>query len=116
MDSQLYNYKAQIISVYDGDTVTARLDLGIHISVNEKIRLFGINTPEIRGSEREEGLKSRDALRELILDKEVVIQTIKDQKGKYGRYLGVIHIEQNGTWVNVNEWLVEHGWAERKDY
>ena len=77
------------------------------------IRLYGLNTPEIRGDEREDGLVSRDALREKILEKTVVLKTIKDATGKYGRYLGVILTEEG---LNVNEWLIENGFAEAKVY
>ena len=55
-----YFYKAKIISVYDGDTVTAVMDLGFNITNKIKIRLHGINAPEIRGKKRPEGLKSKD--------------------------------------------------------
>tara|TARA_R110000796_G_scaffold19255_1_gene57846 strand:- start:6676 stop:7008 length:333 start_codon:yes stop_codon:yes gene_type:complete len=107
-----YTYKAKIISVYDGDTVTAQADLGFGVKMKIKVRLAGINTPEVRGKERPEGLKSRDFLRNLILDKEVIIQTSKDKKGKYGRYIGVIYIDDK----NVNEILVENNLAEKKEY
>ena len=107
-----YFYKAKIISVYDGDTVTAIIDLGFQITNKIKIRLDGINAPEIRGKQRPEGLKSRDYLRSLILDKDVIIQTLRDKKGKYGRYIGIIHLKDE----NVNELLVESGYAEKKEY
>ncbi|MCP3933698.1 MAG: thermonuclease family protein [Bacteroidetes bacterium] len=51
---------------------------------------MGIDTPEIRGSERAKGLLARNKLRELILDKEVIILSKKAKKGKYGRWLGTI--------------------------
>lgn len=108
----MFEYKAYIKSVYDGDTVTAVIDCGFNIKITEKVRLFGINTPEVRGSERKNGLISRDYLRELILEKVVTIQTKKDKKGKYGRYLGTIFYED----ININKLLVKKGYAEFKDY
>jgi endonuclease YncB( thermonuclease family) len=46
----LYTYKAQITEVYDGDTVTADIDLGFHTwRRDEKLRLYEINAPEMRG-------------------------------------------------------------------
>lgn len=108
----MYEYKALIIKVYDGDTVTAQIDCGFGISFVENIRLYGLNTPEIRGEERPEGLISRDRLRERILNKEVIIKTIKDKKGKYGRYIGTIYLEEE----NINEWLITEKLAERKEY
>ena len=108
----MYEYNAKIISVYDGDTVTAEIDLGFKIKITEKIRLIRINTPEVRGEEKELGLISRDRLRELILNKNVIIKTQKDKKGKYGRYLGEIIIND----MNVNDWLVTEGLAKYKKY
>lgn len=108
----MYEYRANVISVYDGDTITAVVDLGFHISITEKFRLIRIDAPELRGEEREQGLISRDRLREMILDKDVIIKTYKDQKGKYGRYLAEIIFEDN----NINDWLVSEGLAIYKDY
>jgi micrococcal nuclease len=108
----MYTYRAKIISVYDGDTVTALVDLGFGITNKIKIRLKGINTPEVRGAERPEGIVSRDYLRNLILDKNIVLQTFRDKTGKYGRYIGVLWIDD----TNVNELLVEQGYAETREY
>ena len=101
-----------VIKVYDGDTVTALVDLGFKIKTTIKVRLAGINAPEVRGKSRPEGLKTRDFLRDLILDQEVIIQTQKDKKGKYGRYIGVIYLKDK----NVNELLVEKKLAVKKEY
>lgn len=116
--TQLYNYKAIVTSVYDGDTITVDIDLGMGIwNRGEKIRLYGIDTPEVRGPERPEGLVSRDYLRDLILDKEIVLTSYKDKKGKYGRYLGTIWFKNAANeWFNVNEQLVSEGLAEFKNY
>ncbi len=111
--NSLYHYQAVVISVYDGDTCRMDVDLGLGVwQKNEKIRLARINTPELRGNDREAGVKSRDALRELILDKTVLLKTIRDRKGKYGRYIGEIFIEFDGILQNVNDWLVENGFGE----
>jgi micrococcal nuclease len=114
-----YTYKAKIISVYDGDTVRADIDLGFGIEnrglngKGQSLRLYGINAPEMRGEQKKDGVKSRDRLRELILGKTLIIQTIKDKKGKYGRYLVKIQLE-DGT--IVNDLLVSEGLAVYKDY
>lgn len=118
MEKYLYHYRAYVNSVYDGDTITVEIDLGFNIVArNEKIRLFGINAPEMRGSEKEEGKKSRDYLRSLILGKEIILETKKDKKGKYGRYLGTIWISKNGKkYININKEMVFKGFAVEKDY
>ncbi|MED5278633.1 MAG: hypothetical protein VYD86_05900, partial [Verrucomicrobiota bacterium] len=52
--------------------------LGFKVTVRgEKIRLWRINAPQIRGANRKAGLASRDFLRELILGREVLLQTIR---------------------------------------
>ncbi len=108
----MYTYRAKIISVYDGDTVTALVDLGFGITNKIKIRLKGINTPELRGAERPRGLVSRDFLREKILDKDIIVETFRDKKGKYGRYIGTLWLDEK----NINELLVEQGYAETREY
>ncbi len=118
MDKSIFHYKAVVKSVYDGDTCRADIDLGLSIwTKNEKLRLSRINAPELRGDDREAGLKSRDFLRDKIDGKEIVLQTIKDKKGKYGRYLAEIWLEdENGEWININDLLVESGYAVYKEY
>ncbi|MFA3782400.1 thermonuclease family protein [Melioribacteraceae bacterium 4301-Me] len=118
MKKTLYVYKAFVSDVYDGDTCRVEIDLGLHTWIkDEKIRLSRINVPELKGKERIEGIKSRDFLRSLILKKEVLIKTIKDKKGKYGRYLGEVYLEKkNGNFVNINDLLVKKGYAVYKKY
>jgi len=118
MELQLYVYKAYVVSVYDGDTCTVNIDLGLHTWIHgEKIRLARINAPELRGAEREQGILSRDYLRQLILDREIILNTIKDQKEKYGRYLGEIWVkDDNDVYYNVNDKMVAEGYAVYYDY
>jgi len=117
MKNVLYQYKAFVTSVYDGDTCTVDIDLGLHTWVRgEKIRLIRIDTPEIRGKTRKKGLASRDYLREVIFDKEIIIGTFKDKKEKYGRYLGEIWLPLDGEIINVNDLMVDKGYAVYKEY
>lgn len=118
MQDKLYFYKATVKSVYDGDTCTVDIDLGMKVWIyGEKLRFNRINTPELRGDEREEGIISRDFVRGLIDGKEIFIETTKDKKGKYGRYLAEIWLEDDtGQWINVNDKIVTEGYGEYKDY
>ena len=103
-----YIYKALVTGVYDGDTITVDIDYGMDIWRKDvKLRLARIDTPEIRGAERAEGLKVRDYVRDLILNKYITIKTIKDSTGKYGRYLAEVLIDD----MNLNDHLVEEGMA-----
>ena len=111
MDTFVYN--AHVDSVYDGDTITCTIDCGFEVLLQkQKIRLYGLNTPEVRGEEREQGIISRDRLRERILDKDIQIKTIKDKKGKYGRYLGIIFLDGE----NINDWLINNQLAVKAEY
>jgi len=102
-----YEYEAKVIDVYDGDTITCDVDLGFHITARIKFRLFGIDTPELRGEEREEGLRVRDIVRERILNKQVLLKSHKGKTGKYGRWLAeVIFNDDDGMKTNLNLLLV----------
>jgi len=118
MTYTLYHYKAIITEVYDGDTCTVDIDLGLRAWMREeKIRLNRINSPELRGGEKSKGILSRDFLRSLVLNKEVIIETFKDEKEKYGRYLAEIWLKTDGdNYLNVNDELVHKGYAEYKTY
>jgi micrococcal nuclease len=108
----LYYYRSKVVSVYDGDTCRVDLDLGFGVWIRkEKIRLARINAPELKGPERPRGLEARDYLRKLVLNKKIILQTIKDRKGKYGRYLGELWLKVDDDWINVNDRLVQVGMA-----
>jgi len=113
MNTQLYNYRALVTKVYDGDSITADIDLGFGIWMrDQKIRLYGIDTPELRGEERPDGLIARDRLRDLILGKEIIITSYKDRSGKYGRWLATVFLDNSDGFENVNTTLLAEGLAE----
>lgn len=108
-----YKYKAIVTKVYDGDTITVSMDLGAGVWLHgEKIRLAGINAPEVTGEQSLEGKISGRWLREKLLDKEVVIQTFKDKKGKYGRYIANVFLDD----ICINDAIVGAGLAVYKEY
>ena len=116
-DAELYHYTARVQSVYDGDTCRVDIDLGLGIWLrNEKLRLVRINAPEMTGSDKALGMASRDFLRGLIDGREIIIETLTDRRGKYGRYLAEIWVDQSGVWQNVNDALVAAGHAVYQDY
>lgn len=118
MEHTLYHYKAVVTGVYDGDTITVDIDLGMHAWIRgEKLRLCRINAPELRGAEKEVGKISRDYLKKLILKKEIIIETHKDKKEKYGRYLAELWLPTgDNNYMNVNDELVNKGYAAYKEY
>ncbi len=115
---QLFHYRAHVTAVYDGDTCTADIDLGLGVWLRgEKLRLNRINAPELRGADDAKGKAARDYLKSLIDGKDVLLQTIKDRREKYGRYLAEIWLEQkDAPPLNVNDALVAAGHARHQTY
>lgn len=100
-------YEAKIVSVYDGDTVNAVFYYNDNL-YKWSCRLDGIDTPELKtGNEKEKemGLKVRDELRKMILDKIVKIKC--KEFDKYGRLL--VDIFYND--IKINDWLLENKYA-----
>lgn len=117
MEDQLYNYRAKVISVYDGDTIRVDIDLGLKTWVkNEPLRFARIDAPEVRGSDKEKGKASRDFLRSKIMDHDIIVETMRDEKGKYGRYIAEIWLKEEDDYTNINDLLVEEGHAIYKEY
>jgi micrococcal nuclease len=116
INERLYHYKAFVLDVYDGDTIRVEIDMGFGLkwrgadNKGVQVRLYGLNAPEIRGEEKEKGIVVRDKVRGLILNKSIILKTIRDKTEKYGRYLGIIITEEN---LNINEWLLTEGYAKK---
>ena len=106
---QEYLYKVRVLNYVDADTIDVLLDLGLHISVSERLRLNRINAWESRGKTRDKGKAATEALKKFIADRPIIVETIRDTKGKYGRYLAEIWVDNGGVMINVNDWLVEQG-------
>jgi len=122
-----YTYRAVVVSVYDGVTITVDVDCGFGVWLKgQKIRLASINTPSprsipLRGDERDEGLEARDALRAMLPGgRGIVISTQKDQRGKFGRWIAEVYYPtysgDEPLWINANEMLVMRGLAKRVMY
>ena len=111
----MYEYKAKLDRVIDGDTVDCFIDLGFNITVKERVRLKGIDTPETRTRDLEEkakGFAAKDRVIELFEGVESFkIKTELDKKGKYGRILGTIFLPDHVD-VSLNDILLQEGHAE----
>lgn len=112
MENNLFHYKANVSKVVDGDTVYCDVDLGFNFgSKSMDFRFAGINCPEIKGPDRENGLKAKKFVEDRILNKQVIIVTSKDRKEKYGRYLAKVYYYDMGQWINLNDLLIHQGLA-----
>ena len=115
----MYEYRAKIIKVIDGDTVDVDIDLGFGVVLtDERVRMMGIDTPESRTRDKVEkkfGLASKARLKE-ILGKQAILQTQinrngEDKKGKFGRILGDFQVDMDGEDKLATQVLVEEGHA-----
>ena len=95
----MYTYKSKVLSVYDGDSCRVDLDLGMGVWLhNQSIRLYGIDTAEIRGGTPETkalGNLAKDYLKnELPEGCTALLRTYIDKRGKFGRVLASIYKQE----------------------
>ena len=103
----MYEYNCKVVRVVDGDTVDVDIDLGFDTwKCGERIRLYGIDTPECRTRDAEEkaaGLLAKEFVESCLHVGETYTLTTRE-KGKFGRYLGVIKLSDAKS---INAILVE---------
>lgn len=108
-----YCYKATIIKVKDGDTISADVDLGFFAFLRLTFRVARINTPELNAADPEVRLKAQAAkarLADLLADPAVMIRSFKPYAtDKYGRWIAEILNSKN---ENVSDILLAEGLAE----
>ncbi len=112
-DPYIYRIK-NILRVVDGDTIDADIDLGFSISLEKRIRLAGVDTPESRTTDLKEkalGLESKEWLKHRVEGaKYIIIKTeLPDSTEKYGRIIG--HLFINGEATSLNEQMITEGYA-----
>ena len=117
----MYEYRATIVKVVDGDTVDVDIDLGFGIVLSdERVRIAGIDTPESRTRDKEEkkfGLAAKARVKQLLGKTSVLKTQInkdgEDMKGKFGRILGDFSIYDSATdsWSMLTKILVSEGHA-----
>jgi micrococcal nuclease len=92
----MYDYQCTIVRVVDGDTVDVDIDLGFDTwRRGERIRLYGVDTPECRSrsaTEKKAGLLAKGFVMQMLHEGGTYKLTTKE-KGKFGRYLGTIKID-----------------------
>ena len=119
MVKQKFVYEAKVISVHDGDTITVEIDLGFEMKFTDKIRFYGINAPELKIKDANgkmqinpKGMQTLSKVNEFLEPGDLItIETIKDKKEKYGRYLANIFVEKDKSQICLNDYLLNNGLA-----
>ena len=118
----LFNkFEGVVTRVVDGDTIDLTICLGFDVSVNIRVRLFGIDTPEVHGvkkvsEEYKKGVKASEFVHEWLINNgsDVVVETFKQKKGKYGRWIARIYSKDESS--ILNEDLLASGNARKVIY
>jgi micrococcal nuclease len=107
--NNLYYYEAYVINIVDGQKLDVIINLGFGLRKAERIRLKGIDTPEIYTSDDLEK-KAGELVKQLVKDKienhHIILKTYKEDS--FGRYLADVYLDENQT---LNEYLNLHGFA-----
>jgi micrococcal nuclease len=111
----IYIYKAELKRVIDGDTVDLVVDAGFYISVHQRFRLKGIDTPEIFGVRKEteeykKGIKAKEYVEKRFKENngECIIRS--HRTGKYGRWIAEIWFLDSDK--SLNQELLDEGLAD----
>ncbi len=109
----MYEYRCKVVKIVDGDTVDVDIDLGFGVWLKkERIRMFGIDTPESRTRDLDEkkyGLMAKDYITKLLNDEGgIVLKTRKDAEGKYGRILGELWRTTDFADTSINDLMIKN--------
>ena len=118
----MYEYKAVVDRVVDGDTIDVTIDLGFSVWKKMRVRMEGINTPESRTRDLEEkkrGLAAKDRLKSILEFNNNKCVLKVSGLGKFGRALASVYVDtlssttskSSITEINVNKQLIEEGHA-----
>ena len=112
--------RAMGVAAHDGDTISALVDLGFAIYNVQRLRLAGINTPEIvgtTGDERVRAFAAKDRTTVLTVDQPLLIRTHRTRSGEpvqsFERYVAEVHLRHLDAWSDLGLMLVEEGLAVR---
>tara|TARA_Y100001973_G_C5207534_1_gene342703 strand:+ start:8078 stop:8527 length:450 start_codon:yes stop_codon:yes gene_type:complete len=112
-----WNYKiASVNRVIDGDTIDITINLGFNLSIRQRVRIAGVDTPEKRTSdhdvEKPLGIDATNWLKEKLDGaKNLMVRTEMGSgaSGKYGRLLGWLYAGDEA--VSLNEQMIAEGYA-----
>lgn len=93
-------FPCKLIRVINGNTVEADFDLCFGVFMPQNIRLFGVaDTDEAKASLIK------------LLPKEFICKTTYNRRGKAGRCLGYIFVEEDNELISINDIMIEKGFG-----
>jgi|TARA_Y100000996_G_scaffold267837_1_gene210826 micrococcal nuclease len=109
----MYEYRCKIVKIIDGDTVDVDIDLGFGVWMHkERIRLYGIDTPESRTRDLDEkkyGLIAKGWIEKFMpVGSMQTLITQKDKSGKFGRILGKFRVNDGHYDIILNDWMISN--------
>jgi micrococcal nuclease len=125
MIPSVFSYRAKVDRVIDGDTIVMMIDLGFHMTAKVSIRLYGVDTPELRSRDAKEKEAARNAraFTEVWCNEAVgnpkpsdewadwpfVVTTSKSDS--FGRWLGYVWSVRTGA--ELNQAIIDAGYPVR---
>ena len=112
----MYDYKATLVRVVDGDTVYLKVDLGFHTEQTHCFRLNGVDTPELHSKDVAEKKLAAEAMS--FVESEFMkranrCRVYSEKTGSFGRWLGDIYfIDEIGRRISLREMLIDRGYGK----
>lgn len=109
---ELFTYLAEVERVIDGDTILASFDLGLPVSISQKLRLAGVDCPEL---DTAEGKAAKRFVESMVKDcSPIIVKTVKDRTDRFDRYLAEIFLGPDPRRENfLNQMLLDERLAVR---
>jgi micrococcal nuclease len=102
--------KAKVLKVYDGDTIRVKVKLWLDQEKETKVRILGIDTPEMDGKcslEKKKAQQAKNEITKLINKQKVTLTNIR-----YGKYSGrVLADVETADGVDIKEQMLKLGLA-----
>ena len=107
----MWEYNIRVTRVVDGDTIDAQVDLGFFTHKNIRIRVNGIDTPEVRtrdADEKKRGFAAKERMEDLLKhSKQNSIVSLG--LDKFGRCLADVFVHYPGGVRKAADILIEEG-------
>lgn len=107
----MYIYKAFVLAVLDADTIIATIDMGFQVYKRQRLKLANVEV----SLDDYQNKKTRDWLKSLILNKDVLLKVKKSGRGDNGVYYAEVFIDEENEIKSINEWLVRENLANYKN-